>query len=121
MLLGMNDYCHPPDPRHVPKLTYGQNVRDMISSPVIEAQKPKIVLISAPPPRDKVQEIPIKGKIRDEATALQYAEELRRVSEELQTRQVYMFDLCNAIVDATESGDRSRFYARNDGECLAAA
>jgi hypothetical protein len=95
-------------------------MRDMILSPLVRAQRPKIILISAPPPRQKVEEVPVKGKIRDEATALQYAQDLRRVSEELHAQQVYMFDLCTAIMSATKGGDRSKFYARNDGERSAA-
>jgi hypothetical protein len=47
---------------------------------------------------------------------VQYAQELERVSDELQARQVYMFDLCAAILTATEGGNRSKFYPRNDGE-----
>ncbi|KAJ8127193.1 hypothetical protein O1611_g6445 [Lasiodiplodia mahajangana] len=66
-------------------------------------------------PRQKVREVPLKGKIRDEATALQYAQELRYVAEELHTQQVYMFDLCAAIMSATKGGDRNKFYAENDG------
>jgi hypothetical protein len=31
-----------------------------------------------------------------------------------------MFDLCNAIVNASERSNRSKFYARNDGKYLAA-
>jgi hypothetical protein len=91
-------------------------MKDIVLSPIVRAQRPKIVFISAPPPRQKVQEVPLKGKIRDEATALQYAQELRCVIEELHAQQVYMFDLCAAIMSATKNGDRDKFYAENDGE-----
>jgi hypothetical protein len=91
-------------------------MKDIVLSPIVRAQRPKIVLISAPPPRQKVQEVLFKGKIRDEATALQYAQELRCVTEELHAQKVYMFDLCVAIMSATKGGDRDKFYAQNDGE-----
>jgi hypothetical protein len=58
-------------------------MRDMVLSPVVRAQKPKVIVISAPPPRQRVQEVPGKGKIRDEATAVKYAQELKCVSKEL--------------------------------------
>jgi hypothetical protein len=94
-------------------------MREMVLSPPVRAQRPKIILISAPPPRQEAQNVLVKGLIRDEATALQYAQELRCVTEELHAEQVYMFDLCTAIKSATKGGDRSKFYAQNDGELSA--
>jgi hypothetical protein len=91
-------------------------MKDIVLSPAVTAQRPKIILISAPPPRQQVQVVPRKGKIRDEATALQYAQELRWVAEELHAQEVYMFDLCAAIMNSTQFGDRNKFYAQNDGE-----
>jgi hypothetical protein len=96
---------------------YRQNMTDMVMSPAVRAQKPKILLISAPPPRDRTQEVDGRGKIRDEDTALQYAQELQCACNKLRTEQVYMYDLCTAVLSATESGDRSKFYARDDGKC----
>jgi len=116
ILLGLNDCCLPPDPRGVLKAKYGQNIRDMIMLPTLRAQNPKIILITPPPPRGRIQETPVKGKIRDEDTVLEYGQELKRVGETLQHLGVYVCDLFAALMRATKGGDRSKFYAPNDGK-----
>jgi hypothetical protein len=120
ILFGTNDYCLPPDPRHVPKSTYGRNMTDMILSTEVRALKPNILLTSAPPPIERIQVVPGKGKTRDEDTASEYAQELKSVSESLQQVHVYFYDLFTAMMNATEAGDRPKLYAKNDGECLLA-